>query len=884
MSSSFQSTAYQSFAQPVDTFVQPVSVLPKTDMMALAETLQVVNPVLEKFIAVKVEERREEISNKAINDALNSSTKDWADASKYVKSNNLFSSNKLYNKVFQRTKSTILGGALTSTFKTEYENAVIDGKPLSHYPVDSIQFQDWINKTRTKIINSLGDVDADTFNTKFFPFLVNATTSITDIHEKKHQQFQVEKLKVNAVSLAKNATLFTTEGSESDQEEFKLLKASINQFENDINKLGLSSESRSDINNVILKTLNSEAKRIGYETGDVDLALTILKTASNFPYGPEGKFTLLDHPDYIELENRLREEVEDYTYKKETRDIAEQKRIKDTELEEGLLKVANLFDEGKPAEAIALMEKLQDLNPLLATKIQAAGEVLGSGDANTRYAELVFNINEGNYPTLSDARIAIMSWFLDAGTIRNSENTTKLNQLMGLAGSVDKGILEPLNEYFIRYEEQSKLRVDLDIRFKTFKLIGPDQQLATIKLNTEAFKSEFREYKLANPNVGKKELDLKYEELKDKYDKILFNKLNELIDPQNKSIDTNEEFINENQGGLEGTATEDGSTEGGENNNANDFFSNSTLPSVESRVIAELIRRGGITKENKDNLLKEVELELSNMNVFNVTGKAEANRIIRFLQSGEYRVGGKIKIYEPMKLLIDSNNLEAGFFTDDSSPTTVTVEQGDTLSEIAQEFGIPLKAFMEANNITNADLIKAGQELIVPEFFNKTEINTENKLLDNKLPETELKQLKEEIQVKINNKQPLTKEQINKLLLNAGFTEEQAKIMTAIAMAESANKPNAFYSGTEDEPEESYGLFQINMFNYKGMELGNDRKPKLGINNNEDLYDPVLNAMAAKLVFDETQAQKGNGYLAWGVYSKDGLTEDPNAKYKQFLD
>ena len=74
------------------------------------------------------------------------------------------------------------------------------------------------------------------------------------------------------------------------------------------------------------------------------------------------------------------------------------------------------------------------------------------------------------------------------------------------------------------------------------------------------------------------------------------------------------------------------------------------------------------------------------------------------------------------------------------------------------------------------------------------------------------------------------------------------------------------------------------MYNYKGMELGNTRKPKLGIDNNEDLYDPVLNAIAAKLVFDETQKLKGNGYLAWGVYSKDGKTEDPNAKYKKFLD
>ena len=62
MSSSFQSTAYQSFAQPVDTFVKPVSVLPKTDMMALAETLKVINPVLEKFIETKIDERRAEIS------------------------------------------------------------------------------------------------------------------------------------------------------------------------------------------------------------------------------------------------------------------------------------------------------------------------------------------------------------------------------------------------------------------------------------------------------------------------------------------------------------------------------------------------------------------------------------------------------------------------------------------------------------------------------------------------------------------------------------------------------------------------------------------------------------------------------------------------------
>ena len=238
-----------------------------------------------------------------------------------------------------------------------------------------------------------------------------------------------------------------------------------------------------------------------------------------------------------------------------------------------------------------------------------------------------------------------------------------------------------------------------------------------------------------------------------------------------------------------------------------------------------------------------------------------------------------------MKLLVDTDNFEAAAFSDDDSPTTVEVQPGDTLSQLAEEFGIPLKDFMEANNITNADLIKAGQELIVPIVEavtpNETKIETKTK---NKLPEVELNKLRQEIKLKTDKKQPLTKQQINKLLLNAGFTKEQAKIMTAIAMAESANKANAFYGGTEKNPEASYGLFQINMYNYKGMELGNDRQPKLGIDNNEDLYDPVLNAIAAKLVFDETQALKGNGYLAWGVYSKDGRTEAPDARYKQFLD
>ena len=858
MSSSFQSTAYQSFAQPVDTFVEPVKVLPKTNMMALAETLKVINPVLEKFIETKVDERRAEISEEALNDALDSSTKDWADASKYVRDNKLFSGNRLYNKVFKRTKATIIGGGLESKFKSEYEKATVDGVPLSHFSLDSLEFSDWLNQTRTNEINALGDVDSDTFNKKFFPFLISATTKITDIHEKRHEEFQVEKLKIDASSLAKNVINFQTAGPDSDdvsKNQFLLLTASIEQFENDVNKLGLSQKNRSAINKTILDSLSAEAKRIGFDTGDVDLALSIFKSANQFPFGPSGKLTLLDHPDYVEMENKLREDVEDYTDKADRRDRAEVKRQKEEALELGMLNVAALYTAGKGEEAVALLEELQDANPLLATKLQANAEAL-DGDTNQKYAILLKRITENNFDTLADARTAAMAWFLDPATIKSDLNVNRLNTLMKLAGTVDKGVLEPLNSYFVRYEDQSKLLLTLDPRFVIFSQIGKEQQLTTVKLNTEAFKNEFREFKLANPNADTGQLEAKYEQLKITYNNKLINDLNALLDPSGEQTDNNTEFINQNQSGLEGVATDGGTNN---NNETGDFFGNTTLPSVESRVIAELTRMGGITKENRDKLLEEVIAEKEKMNFTNIVGKSEADRIIRFLRTGEYGFGrGGPKVYQPMKLLIDTDNLEASAFTDDDSPTTVEVEQGDTLSELADQFGSSVQAIMEANNLTDPNMIKIGQELIMPivERVNMKEVkNNQIKALNVILKDTDKTKV-------------IPQPKIEDMLLAVGFEPEIAKIMAAVAMAESAGNPmiDTVKSGLDPQKKKEFsiGLLQLNMKDDKDRLLD-----VFDIESEEELYDPIINVIAAKRLYDE------QGLDAWGAY-KDG-------SYKKFL-
>ncbi len=47
--------------------------------------------------------------------------------------------------------------------------------------------------------------------------------------------------------------------------------------------------------------------------------------------------------------------------------------------------------------------------------------------------------------------------------------------------------------------------------------------------------------------------------------------------------------------------------------------------------------------------------------------------------------------------------------------TLYTVQEGDTLIGIAQQFDVSVDALMAANNISNADLLRAGDQLIIPQ-------------------------------------------------------------------------------------------------------------------------------------------------------------------------
>lgn len=73
--------------------------------------------------------------------------------------------------------------------------------------------------------------------------------------------------------------------------------------------------------------------------------------------------------------------------------------------------------------------------------------------------------------------------------------------------------------------------------------------------------------------------------------------------------------------------------------------------------------------------------------------------------------------------------------------------------------------------------------------------------------------------------------------VGAGCSPDGARVAAAIAQAESSGNP---YAHNPVPPDDSYGLWQINMLG----RLGPERRAQFGISSNAALYDPAVNARA----------------------------------------
>ena len=446
MASSFQSTAFQGSARPVDTFVAPPSVQPKTGIEQLAEALQSINPNIQSFLETRIKTEVEKEEAEGTELAIEDAAKNFKNISRGVKkvdgedaARRLIGGSIFADRAYQKTKAEILGNNLKSTLSNSYATTQVDGRSLNAFSLESPQFQTWLEGERTKVVDQLGDINPTYVNKYFLPKLADATANVTSSHIEQHQEYNLEKLKNLAVPLVKGLIV-------SDDEEDQTL---ITTFEESMNNLGLVTKDRSDLNKTIVGVLLDQAEAAGLSgDGDIEAAEDILDIALKFPYGVDGKLNLTAHPDYQGKVNTLKKQINDFAFTQERRRQIQKERDKNDDIVNTIGRFAETGDAN-------LITQLQKRYVLDAAKIGTAAVAL-DGNTRERSAQIETRIINDGFASKADAATAALGWYLDERTPKTQANRTRLSQLLGVANGSENGDFSNLNKMLSELNSQLK--------------------------------------------------------------------------------------------------------------------------------------------------------------------------------------------------------------------------------------------------------------------------------------------------------------------------------------------------------------------------------------------------------------------------------------------
>ena len=900
MTSSFQSTAGESFRTPVNTFVQPVTATRKSGMADLAEMLAIVNPTLQNFIQIKGNENRQRDIEEGQLKVLGASPKELKQIRKEVEA-------KADKKTFRQFLGTnrfmqygiekqlainIANGqeAKTKKFFDEYvvnvdlPNGTTIQQPLSQFDVNSEAFDNAITEFQnTQLANTRG-IRASLIREHILPKQNLALQKVFNDQETKLAESKIKQASI----LFNDSVLNSWFSIDNYNDNIELNLIDDNYTEKDrIKNNGLSQgeflaleELQDNVDSMVnrgLATAVSPSKMIGqvktnvlkildyYESNNLDMDIayeeveeyinwignlkvgpkTILKNG-NVIQQPLSSFYIADGEDKIEtLLTDIYDKKEDIKKKQNDYNmINDQNTISDT--------LNNLdfsrtqFKDGK--EALNYFKNIGNTLDALAERYPEQIEFLYK-----QYDLRNFSVDDFFFELETE---------YDAGTVTQSQALIQLTDVMQALGpnasKADREKYTQLKKYLSKTEGKT-----LEQRFPAMKELIKYGQRTIGKVN------------LASGVVSYKDAD--------DVDKM-------------QDLNTELKKLVKENGGLDAQIDKDGQRTTVRNwylgnlrkiKNSKRFgdyeFYDPALDLSQPIEVEEVLDDDGdgqtiniqeqkvLTYDTNTKLFNEVntnELQVGPTTTVvsingSVTPAGESLRQNLKIKSFEnfnvdfYNATFEDNQTETRNEKLLSDDLEASAFSGDS-PTTVEVEQGDTLSQLAEEFNVPLKAFMEANNITNADLIRVGDELIVPmvERINMKEVkNNQIKALDDILKDTDKTKV-------------IPQPKIEEMLLAVGFEPDIAKIMAAVAMAESAGDPmiDTVKSGTDPKKENEFsiGLLQLNMKDDRDRLLN-----VFDIESEEELYDPIINVIAAKRLYDE------QGLNAWSAYK--------NNSYKQFL-
>ena len=901
MTSSFQSTAGESFRTPVNTFVQPVTATRKSGMADLAEMLAIVNPTLQNFIQIKGNENRQRDIEEGQLKVLGASPKELIEIRKEVEA-------KADKKTFRQFLGTnrfmqygiekqlainIANGqeAKTKKFFDEYvvnvdlPNGTTIQQPLSQFDVNSEAFDNAITEFQnTQLANTRG-IRASLIREHILPKQNLALQKVFNDQETKLAESKIKQASI----LFNDSVLNSWFSIDNYNDNIELNLIDDNYTEKDrIKNNGLSQgeflaleELQDNVDSMVnrgLATAVSPSKMIGqvktnvlkildyYESNNLDMDIayeeveeyinwignlkvgpkTILKNG-NVIQQPLSSFYIADGEDKIEtLLTDIYDKKEDIKKKQNDYNmINDQNTISDTLNNVDFSRTQ--FKDGK--EALNYFKNIGNTLDALAEKYPEQIEFLykqydlRNFSVDDFFFELETEYDAGTV-TQSQALIQLTDVMQALGPNASKADREKYTQLKKYLSKTEGKTLEqrfPAMKELIKYGQRTIGKVNLASGVVSYK--DADDVDKMQDLNTE-LKKLVKENGGLDAQIDK---DGKTTTVRNWYLGNLRKIKNskrfgnyEFYDP---ALDLSQEFV-------EVVEDDDGQDDG------------KTVNIQEQKVLTYDTNTKLFSEVNTNELQVGPTTTVVSING-SVTPAGESLRQNLKIKSFEnfnvdfYNATFEDNQTETRNEKLLSDDLEASAFSGDS-PTTVEVEQGDTLSQLAEEFNVPLKAFMEANNITNADLIRVGDELIVPmvERVNMKEVkNNQIKALNVILKDTDKTKV-------------IPQPKIEDMLLAVGFEPEIAKIMAAVAMAESAGDPmiDTVKSGLDPEKKKEFsiGLLQLNMKDDKDRLLD-----VFDIESEEELYDPIINVIAAKRLYDE------QGLDAWGAYK--------NGSYKKFL-
>jgi len=853
MTNSFQSTAFQSSTNPVDTFVQPVTVQPKSGAEELTEILATVNPSLQKFLGTKIgeaidldEARGQELVLNASQEELKSivsavQKKDGNEAARQLLGSSMF-----VRRGVEKQLAINLGSTASSNAKLFFNGYTVDKElndgsivkvPLIQFPINSPEFNNAVAEYQVYSKKNVDGIRPLYVNDYFIPQQSKAIQDYFAEHIKKNNEYN---LQIYEGQLKSTMLLNFNKIDEIGTEEaFTNIQNNIKEIES----YGLTTVV-SPTN--LLKTVNAQASNIfliNNKNGEDGFGAVdeYLDFVGNLKVGPEQILK-----DGTTKQSLLKDFYNEDTVKLYTNiinaneKINQQKQLKFQQAEEFTIKEMikrHSFVQVNPDTKEVNYEVVESLVKAFPDRFEFIEGLIEEQDISRDefYTKFKFDLI-GNKYTFDQAFNVLKNFEESLGVSITGEDETELEKLFTLAKELEgKDVLSDYRKQIDNVLIESKIILGGEGEF--YNSFSKDFYTSGKQLD----------YIDAKDNFDKKILEIfSTTELKPGYKTLAEQHSTEFKEARiNFLADVKE--INERKGGES-------------------IYQQSGIISEVDKELEERKKERGEAFTTVDSSTFDV---LSKSNAFEKI-TVDGRKAIKNKENGQIYVFdnevtfGSIenKSNEKKSFKELMNKKDPSVFADvseEESPTTVEVRKGDTLFNLADLFSTTIKAIKKANNL-DSDLIIPGQELIMPIV---------NAIGDAVVPESDLKNrsVLEEIDVT----KPFSYDSLYRLALEVGFPPEDAKIMAAIALAESKGDAqiDTVKSGTDPnkEGEFSLGLWQINVI----KEYQAERFPLFNIKSPQELYDPLTNAKAAFILYDRRKPEER--FNDWSTYT-DGTYKD----------